>query len=62
MQVIRPVRHFNTCHLLFKEAQAKNISCTLIKIQYNYFRELQEMWTVRSTEFIITMSSDRNAE
>lgn len=47
MQVIRPVRHFNICHLLFKEVEAKNVSCALIKIQYNYFRELREMQTVR---------------
>lgn len=43
IQVIRPAGHFEICHLLLKEVQAKNVSYALIKIQYNYFRELQEM-------------------
>lgn len=43
VRVIRPVRHFNVCHLLFKEVQAKNVSCALIKIPYDYMGELEEV-------------------
>lgn len=43
VRVIRPVRHFNICHLLFKEVQAKNVSCALIKIPYNDIGELPEV-------------------
>lgn len=62
MQVISPVRHFNICHLLFKEVPAKNISCALIKIQRNYFREAQAMERVGKTEFIKTIPGERNAD
>lgn len=52
IQVIRPTGHFEICHLLFKEVQAKNVSYALIKIQYNYFRELQEMQLLRWAELM----------